>query len=766
MPPRRSRFLLATPLLALLLACSADEADDPALSITPIGTPASGETGEPSEAPGFVLTPRAGERADLETGRRLEAEGDIERAAAAYIAVSARGGPERNQGTLAAARLLLELERPRDVRILLEPFVAGSPAGDDLAAHYLLARSYAALGMWTESLGQYDAFVRSGRPAVPYALLDRAYVLLELGRPEEALASIEQGLVAGVPGDRKRTYLLALAQSYERMGNLDEAIDGYRALIEHTNVAGDVALALSRIAAIKRFDNDPSYRQDLNRLLTEYPSTRQALTELEAALDRGDSIDPVVRGLIYYRHSDYSRAEPYFQEQIDREPNSPGSAEASYYLAAIQEARNQPEDAQANYARVVEVNAQSRIADDAVWWRARILEEKGDIGQAAGLYRRIVDEYPSSSFAADAGFRDGLLAYRQEDFELAADAWANAAASLEDESEKERLTFWRAKSLLEAGQRAQAAPLLETIGRDRDVDYNGMRAAALLDERHEQPKAVVESRINLLPNLDWPAAEQWLQERYGRPAGERAWATDPRWLKAQELWRVGRVFYAESEVYDLMESYARDPVSLYSLSRELSQEGRVALSARAGQRLLNALEVQINDGLPKPLLSLAYPAAFASRVARQARDHNVSPLLMLALIRQESFFDPRAVSPVGALGLSQVMPETGELIAKELGVDEFVPDQLLHAATNLRFGAKYIAEQLKRFDGELFSALAAYNGGPGAAERWRESAGEDADLFFVMIDFHETRLYVELVAENYAIYRYLYGGEAQPNLPR
>jgi soluble lytic murein transglycosylase len=75
-------------------------------------------------------------------------------------------------------------------------------------------------------------------------------------------------------------------------------------------------------------------------------------------------------------------------------------------------------------------------------------------------------------------------------------------------------------------------------------------------------------------------------------------------------------------------------------------------------------------------------------------------------------------------------------------------------------------EQLGSFGGEIFVAFAAYNAGPNAARRWRGAEGaKDADVFLETVEYRETRLYVEFVAENYAIYRYLYGGEAEPNLP-
>jgi soluble lytic murein transglycosylase len=221
----------------------------------------------------------------------------------------------------------------------------------------------------------------------------------------------------------------------------------------------------------------------------------------------------------------------------------------------------------------------------------------------------------------------------------------------------------------------------------------------------------------------------------------------------------------DGEVFALIEAYAQDPYAMYAIARRLQAEGRTGMSGRAGQRLLRVLNLNPNEGLPKALLSLSYPPAFGAIVQRHAQQAGISPLLMLAFVRQESFFDPRAESPVGALGLTQVLPSTGEALAARLGVSGYDTSKLLHAELNLAFGSSYMATQLRDFGNEIFVAFAAYNAGPGAASRWRSGAGEDADVFLEAIEFRESRLYVQLVAENYAIYRYLYGGEDKPTLP-
>jgi soluble lytic murein transglycosylase len=164
-------------------------------------------------------------------------------------------------------------------------------------------------------------------------------------------------------------------------------------------------------------------------------------------------------------------------------------------------------------------------------------------------------------------------------------------------------------------------------------------------------------------------------------------------------------------------------------------------------------------------MPLVYPARFAAQASVAADDEGISPFLLLALVRQESFFDETAVSSVGALGLTQVMPATAADIADSLGAEDFKDGDLLTPDVSLRFGAHYLAAQIEGFGGSLHAALAAYNGGPGNAGRWAEASSGDPDLLLETIDFAETRIYVEVVLENLALYRYAYGAADHPSLP-
>jgi soluble lytic murein transglycosylase len=152
---------------------------------------------------------------------------------------------------------------------------------------------------------------------------------------------------------------------------------------------------------------------------------------------------------------------------------------------------------------------------------------------------------------------------------------------------------------------------------------------------------------------------------------------------------------------------------------------------------------------------LAYPGRLLETIRRQdARD----PYLVAALIREESVYDPRAVSPVGAMGLMQIMPDTGRRIARTVGLADFTIDQLFVPEVNLRLGVRYLEDLLDRFAGNTAYAVAAYNAGPEAVVRWIENnPPRSIEEFIEEIPFAETRWYVKRVLRSLWEYQTLYG---------
>ena len=158
--------------------------------------------------------------------------------------------------------------------------------------------------------------------------------------------------------------------------------------------------------------------------------------------------------------------------------------------------------------------------------------------------------------------------------------------------------------------------------------------------------------------------------------------------------------------------------------------------------------------LPNFLSGIFFPRANEALVIAYSRQQHVDPALVLALIREESFFRHDVRSPANAHGLMQLLPGTARQMAN--GSRLQVKD-LYDPETNIRLGLQYLKMLLQRYDGRIFLALAAYNAGPHRVDRWqRDFPLATEEEFIEMIPFSETRNYVKNILRNYFFYRYYY----------
>ncbi|OUM97746.1 MAG: hypothetical protein BAA04_10875 [Firmicutes bacterium ZCTH02-B6] len=172
----------------------------------------------------------------------------------------------------------------------------------------------------------------------------------------------------------------------------------------------------------------------------------------------------------------------------------------------------------------------------------------------------------------------------------------------------------------------------------------------------------------------------------------------------------------------------------------------------------------------KPMLRRLFPIPFAREIAAAAEANALDPFLVAALVRVESGFNPRAVSSRGARGLMQVMPDTGQWIAAQMGWTAFDPELLFDPELNLRMGTWYLRALLEQFDGRPAVALAAYNAGRTRVQEWLVQGRWDGrEETLADIPFPETRNHVRRVLTTLDTYRWLYDGsfeQVSPDLNR
>lgn len=160
-----------------------------------------------------------------------------------------------------------------------------------------------------------------------------------------------------------------------------------------------------------------------------------------------------------------------------------------------------------------------------------------------------------------------------------------------------------------------------------------------------------------------------------------------------------------------------------------------------------------------PVQRIFYPILYREYVFKYADQYQVDPLLVAAIIRKESRYAPTAVSPTGARGLMQIMPDTADWASKQLEI-EFHQDMLFDPEYNIRMGCWYLRKLQDTFPDNLAVTLASYNAGQGNVSRWLEEGIWNGELSQLdRIPFAETRTYVSTVLTYYRHYQRLYRGE-------
>lgn len=238
-----------------------------------------------------------------------------------------------------------------------------------------------------------------------------------------------------------------------------------------------------------------------------------------------------------------------------------------------------------------------------------------------------------------------------------------------------------------------------------------------------------------------PAGEQTPQTEEFRPAMNRYVRGMLDYGHLWEAYRLGSRSSGELS-----------PELLLRLTEELAEQDALRPSIRIAEAALRS--GRWTGGEQR--LSLVYPQGYARLVKEAAAEAGLPAGLLFAVVREESRFDEEIVSYAGAVGLSQLMPDTASDMAARLGLPEPEHSDLIDPKTNLRIGAYYLAGLIDRFD-SIPRALAAYNGGPTRMRRWeRLYADLPEDLLVEAIPIEQTRNYVKKVVVSFIAYEYLY----------
>jgi soluble lytic murein transglycosylase len=591
------------------------------------------------------------------------------------------------------------------------------------------------------------------------------------------------------------------------------ALQWYRVFLSDAEGYDDRARAHYKIGlAYKERGESEDAKRSFAAAVDGFPRSRYAHDALKEArtLSRAFT-DRYHQGLVLYNRREYRDAAEYFTYYLRHNDGGEWQADATYFLGRCHQQQGHFRTAATKYREVIDSGADSenydlaweklayclRVTDrlteslavydeyverhpnrdgaaDILWEKARLLEEKQRWGEAAAVFRELGDRYPRSPRGPDALFRAGLCLFKMERYEEA-DSWF-AALFLDGKGEEvARALFWAGKSSEALGRPREAALRYREAGETARDSFYGRRALArlaLLGADPEGPRVVGPDRPGADPRGRFVGGSGefhdfaiWLGTWYSgvyMPAGRitlrQELSSRPSYVRGGTFLAVDMRELAEAEFALLESTLGGDPRLLDILGSLYEREGLHKRAVRLAERILELSPAEGLGDAPLYLRRKICPVHFDDLVLSACADSGIDESLFFSLIRQESLFEPDAVSWVGARGLAQIMPGTGRWIAQELGVRSYSTRLLLDPATNIRFGAYYLSLQIEDFEGDVMRALAAYNGGPESAKRWwGYGGGRDTDVFVEDIGYAQTADYVRRVYLYGEFYRDAYG---------
>ena len=302
-----------------------------------------------------------------------------------------------------------------------------------------------------------------------------------------------------------------------------------------------------------------------------------------------------------------------------------------------------------------------------------------------------------------------------------------------------RIVFWVAKAYERKGEKANAIKVYERLANKFLGDYYAYRATGRLNElKHNR----TDKKWNTIPqgysyNISWdspmPESLEEISKQYGNKVAELLYLDDVD----------GASQILKDKANGRMQSY-------FNLRNGLNSRAIVVLRDNQTEEIL------LPPGQVKAW-ELLYPLHFSSIIKSNASKNSIDPLLVQALTREESYFNPQAVSCSNAKGLMQLMPATASSVAKWEKLPSFSQLDLFKPEVNIRLGSRYLGYTHKSFNGDSMLAVAAYNGGPGNVNKWLKTISkDDLDQFVENIPLDETRNYVRKVFRSYWAYRDIY----------
>ncbi len=621
--------------------------------------------------------------------------------------------------------------------------------------------------------------------------------LLRLGDAKEA-AGMFEGVSQAVPDSNLLNQVaLRAGEAWYQASSCPDAVSWFVKAVNVNDKDQQISQAWLRLASCYLRENQLTEgRETLKQLWTKFPQTKEAK---EAEILLRSNIGGVPWTAVPDTH--YERAQAFLGQSLHAEaieelkkflaqdPSSPQRADAKLKLGIAQVRLKLYDQARDTFHALT--SEQGPRADEASVWLGRVYlrqglgeklldlcrtlskrtmtpEQKGQINLFAGIwledearfdeaiarYRQVSKFGEPASQRAEAYWREGWVLYRTARYREAITAWQQIVDQKDNDFEPQAL-YWIARSYgqVEDVKSKEAFTLLCQrfpytyycqLAREHTV-------LSVSGQTKREGSVVAASSAQPVPEVSQTSVQD-------NPTSSRMQIElQPAYRRAVELRTLGLEYDAARELSSLTDRYSRDPEVLAALSMMLNEVGAYHHALRLVRSRFREKLERTGGTVADGLWNVAYPTGLIPTI-KMSGANGVDPFLVAAIIREESQYDWRAVSRVGAIGLMQVMPATANAVAQQHHLPSLSREDLFDQEINIRIGTRYVEQLFTQFAGNVVQTIAAYNAGPIVVGTWAATyRGLSEDEFVELIQYQETRQYVKRVLRSYKEYLRLAG---------
>jgi soluble lytic murein transglycosylase len=547
------------------------------------------------------------------------------------------------------------------------------------------------------------------------ALKLRADALEKLGRTNEAILTL-----------RKLYFDAPQSPEAEKVGARLQALGG-------STAAADGEQLKRRADALYRAGQFAVAAQAYDLISRTFPNEANDEVNLRA-------------GICYYKANQHRPA----ADALARVRAPKLTPDALYYLGLAQLSLGSEPSAVQTLGNLRRASPSSDRIGGLLYDIGRYHERRNNFEQAANYYSQLIAKYPQADKADEAHFFLAWRAHQARDYANASRLLTEHIANYGGVTENRgKAGFWAAVDSDRAGNRARALALFRGMLTRYGAGWygaNSERRILLMEKegvRIAQSDTLARRAVEGLQVLNVP--QETLSE------------SDQHHIrKAEDLMRIAFYTSASNELDAAREDAPNSPIVNLRIAQIFRAQGEPVAAINALKRAYPDYGQMLPEEMNRESWDIFYPLRYWSNIREESRRHGLDPYFIAGLIRQETVFDPKARSRANALGLMQLLPSTGQAVARKVNGGRFSSNELFNPVYNIQLGTAYVKEMLDRF-GKFEYVAAAYNGGPTRVSRWiRELPGNEIEEWVESIPLSETRGYVQGVYRNSRQYQRLY----------